>query len=265
MMNEAGKYSKLSFIYAIVVHVVVFMLLCVSLSFNRMVVKSNIHPSKVIQAIAVNQKEVQRKVAEIKGREKAEHDAEVAAQKRKERLARQAAELKLRQKRMKEKRLAEQREAKKKLAEKKKQQKAQVAHRNKLATKTKKTAQTNMENLLEDQLAREQQLLANAHNRQLQSEIAKYKALISNTISQNWIIPGHLGENLSTQLLIHLAPGGIVLAVKVLKSSGKEVLDRSAMNAVWKSSPLPVPTDSTIFEEFRKLRLTATPQGLLAG
>ena len=52
----------------------------------------------------------------------------------------------------------------------------------------------------------------------------------------------------------------MVLNVSVLKSSGNEALDRSAIAAVNKASPLPVPKDSAAFSAFRNFTLTVKPE-----
>ena len=67
-------------------------------------------------------------------------------------------------------------------------------------------------------------------------------------------------ENKICKLLIRLAQGGKVEQVSLLKSSGDPVLDRSAMSAVYKASPLPVPAEAENFDKFRVLRLTVRPE-----
>jgi len=65
--------------------------------------------------------------------------------------------------------------------------------------------------------------------------------------------------------LIRVAEGGKVLNVQVLKSSGYNILDRSARTAVLEASPLPVPSKKTLFNQFRELRLTVRPENIIAG
>lgn len=97
-----------------------------------------------------------------------------------------------------------------------------------------------------------------------QGQIDKYKALIIQAISQQWIVPDIKNKNESCKILVHLAPGGVVLSVTVTQSSGDDVLDRSAEIAINKASPLPVPKDSALFNNFRDINLTVQPQGILA-
>ncbi len=94
-----------------------------------------------------------------------------------------------------------------------------------------------------------------------QAEVDQYGALITQQVEQNWIVPQNV-DNLSALLEIQLAPGGMVLSVKILKSSGNAVLDRSAVAAVNKASPLPVPKDKVAFDAFRRFTITVKPEGM---
>jgi colicin import membrane protein len=95
-----------------------------------------------------------------------------------------------------------------------------------------------------------------------QTEIDKYKAMIIQTISSYWIVPENLAQGVYCQLLVHVAPGGVVLSVDLIKSSGNYLLDSSAKTAILKASPLPVPTDSSVFDNFREIKLTVRPEGI---
>ena len=91
----------------------------------------------------------------------------------------------------------------------------------------------------------------------------KYRHLILQAIAQQWIIPPEMNKHLETKLAVHLAPGGMVLEVIVVKSSGNSVLDRSAQTAVYKASPLPVPKNNGLFRTFRQINLTVRPEGVI--
>lgn len=91
----------------------------------------------------------------------------------------------------------------------------------------------------------------------------KYRHLILQAIAQQWIIPPEINKHLETQLIVHLAPGGMVLEVIIVKSSGNAVLDRSAQTAVYKASPLPVPKNNGLFHTFRQINLTVRPEGVM--
>lgn len=91
----------------------------------------------------------------------------------------------------------------------------------------------------------------------------KYRHLILQAIAQQWIIPPEMNKHLETKLVVHLAPGGMVLEVIIVKSSGNMVLDRSAQTAVYKASPLPVPKNNGLFHTFRQINLTVRPEGVI--
>jgi len=101
------------------------------------------------------------------------------------------------------------------------------------------------------------------HAAQVQGTIDRYQALILQSISQNWMIPPGIDKQLSCTLNIQLAPDGSVLNVSLSQSSGNVLLDRSAVAAVYKSSPLPVPKDSDAFETFRNFDLLVKPEDIL--
>lgn len=90
--------------------------------------------------------------------------------------------------------------------------------------------------------------------------VDKYKAMILNAISRQWILPEHVAIGLSSKFNIKLSADGTVLDVQLLKSSGDPVLDRSAKLAIYKASPLPVPPDRESFEMFREISLTVRPE-----
>lgn len=93
-------------------------------------------------------------------------------------------------------------------------------------------------------------------------EVDKYKAMIVNAISRQWILPENVNSGLKSQFRIRLAPDGAVLEVSLTRGSGDPVLDRSAQTAIWKASPLPVPTDPETFNMFREISLTVRPENV---
>lgn len=115
---------------------------------------------------------------------------------------------------------------------------------------------------LEQQLAKEAERLDGVQKAQMRGVVDKYKALILQSISQHWLVPHNADKHLFAELLIRIAPGGMVLDVQVIKSSGDDALDRSARAAVFKASPLPVPTDSNEFEPFRQFGLRVKPENI---
>jgi colicin import membrane protein len=117
---------------------------------------------------------------------------------------------------------------------------------------------------LQQQMLREQQRVAGEKAQQMRGEVNKYKALILQMISQHWLVPHNVDKKLTAELLIRLAPGGMVLEVQLIKSSGNEALDRSARAAVFRASPLPVPASSDEFEAFKQFVLKVRPENVLS-
>ncbi|MCW5584401.1 MAG: cell envelope integrity protein TolA, partial [Gammaproteobacteria bacterium] len=96
-------------------------------------------------------------------------------------------------------------------------------------------------------------------------QVNKYKALILQAISEHWVIPTQANKHLYCELMIRVAPGGMVLEVQVTRTSGDPSLDSSARAAVLKASPLPVPSDPGVFEAFRQFVLKVKPENILDG
>ena len=92
----------------------------------------------------------------------------------------------------------------------------------------------------------------------------KHEAMIQQAIGRHWNIPEGVSQKLSCQLLVRLRADGSVVDVSLQRSSGNKLLDDSAVSAVIKASPLPIPSDPEINKKFRELSLTVRPEGLLS-
>lgn len=306
-MKPSKKHYVKSIYLTILVYALLIFILFISIR-SAHLLTSNTNPhAKIVQAVTVNQTQVNAEIQKIKTQEAEKKTLELTRQKQLAREAQQAkaqreqeekrlTALKMQQKQLEIAKQQAEEKAKATLAEMQKkqemmkqqlaaiQQQKIMANQHKPSTppvtaKTilsspaasveKKTAQpedTNLSSLeknLQNQINAEQQQMNAAHHSALLSEMDKYKALILNAIGQQWIMPANVDKKLSMELLIRLAPGGTVLDVNVLKSSSDTVLDRSVLTAVWKASPLPVPTDLQLFDSFRELHLTVRPEGLL--
>ena len=133
-----------------------------------------------------------------------------------------------------------------------------------LKTQFEKTLRAQAEKSLRQQLLNEEIKLKGTESREAQGIINKYQALILQTISEHWIIPTQSNKKLYCELLIRVAPGGMVLDVQISKTSGDPALDSSARAAVLKSSPLPVPKEADIFESFRQFVLKVKPENIIS-
>ncbi len=256
---------------------------------NQAVKAVSVDSQEVMKAVnQLKQERLHQQQAEVNRQKALAQQAEmakqqrIAEQQRLEKIKNEAAKLAIaRQKQMQEeqqhlKQLAQQKiEQEKHLAEMKQQQvqlqKQQQLEAQKLAELTKKKAEEQARaeqaraekakaELAQKQQAAAQQAAADAaKNAKIAGEVDKYKALIINAISRQWILPENADSNMSSQFRIRLAPNGAVLEVSLMRSSGDAILDRSAQAAIYKASPLPVPTDATTFNLFRDISLTVRP------
>jgi colicin import membrane protein len=208
-----------------------------------------------------------------KEREQALYEVE-QAKKEKEELVKKAeaeklhlAELKKKQEEIKRKEELKKKEEAKKKAEKEKQEaEVKKAKEKELAEKKAKDAaeKKKAQQLAAAKQKAEQEALEAQEGQRVTSEVMRYQALIIQKLSQNWTVQGSVRANMQGRLQIRLAPGGSVIDVRVIASSGDEMMDRSAVTAVYRSSPLPVSTDQKVFNELRDIKWTFKPADILS-
>ncbi len=262
-MQIRQSYSQ-PFIIAIVFHIIVFLLLALGFQFSgKNFVVENVNNAPIINAMVMNPMPAPPKVTPaplptppapqpvkpepVKQQVAKPIEKPVVIPPKKDVLAINNKKQKKLQKELLEKQL---------LSELKKQQ-----------DKQKKIKQKVLENALANEIknlsAKKKQSdiqRANAEREQkAQGIVDKYKALILQAIGQHWIIPDGVDKKLATKLVIYLAPGGMVLNAEIYESSGNVALDNSARAAVFKSSPLPVPTDAEEFKFFKRFVLVFRP------
>lgn len=238
------KTYKRSLILAVILHVILFCLLFIEFSIHHNYAVTNEPQVNIVKAVTIDQSLVEKQMARIKQEQQRKQQQELAKIRRikEQALAAKRARIEEQQK------LAKLQAEKKLLALEAKQEQEQ-----------KRKAE--MQKAIEQQIDAEQKQMA-AAAKQAQGEIDKYKALIIEAISERWIVPQDVAKNIFCQLLVHVAPGGDILSIDLVQTSGDDVLDRSAKTAVLKASPLPVPKDPTLFNNFRLLKLTVRPEGI---
>ncbi|MBL4647763.1 MAG: cell envelope integrity protein TolA [Gammaproteobacteria bacterium] len=241
---------------AVLFHVILFVAISLANYDNSRLLPVRFKPPALIQATAISQQQLQQVLRNnhlVKQRQQEKLLAEKQARQRvyEERVAKEKALLAAKHKAYL---LAEQqRNAAHQILLAK-----QAAQRQKIQTT--KRLQQQAQKLLQQQLVQDQQLLANQKNRQLQQIVNQYAPQIKQAIANQWHIGNNSDRNLTVQLLIRLAADGKVLSIKLLKSSSNTALDRSAIAAVYKASPLPIPKAPELFSIFREIRLTLNPQ-----
>lgn len=220
----------------------------------------------VVKATAIDSRLVEQQINAIHAQEEKKQRIE---QQRLQAIKHQAA-LAAKKRQQEEARLQDLERAQQKLKQQQAaQRKKEAAVQKALALKKEKQLQLQkkqqalQEALLKEQLEAERnQLLAQQKTlraQQLQGQVDKYRAQILQAIQNNWH-PSQQNKTLFCTLIAHLAPGGVVTSVDVVQSSGDVALDRSAETAVYKSSPLPVPKETALFDAFRQLRIKMSPQ-----
>jgi colicin import membrane protein len=93
------------------------------------------------------------------------------------------------------------------------------------------------------------------------AEVGRYQDKIRSKIRRNIVgIPPELPADAKAEFKVTMLPGGMVLDVQLVKSSGNRAYDDAAERAIYKAQPLPLPTDVGLQKLFRELRLTIKPQ-----
>ena len=134
---------------------------------------------------------------------------------------------------------------------------ARAAHEKQLAEQKKRELLRQMEDedlmrrMADEQAANEARLVKQAEARvasgQRQAELARvvgqHRDLISAKVRGNTRLPDNLTGNPKVRCLVKLLPTGEVQSVRVTQSSGNVAYDEAVVRAIWKSSPLPLPSD----------------------
>lgn len=114
---------------------------------------------------------------------------------------------------------------------------------------------------LDDALDAELEALAAADD---ESVAASYIGRIRQAVQSQWIPPPSARNGMQVVLLVELVPTGEVVGVSVVRSSGSEAFDRSAVAAVNKARRFEVPPERELFERvFRRFRFLFNPEDLL--
>ncbi|MDO8312030.1 MAG: cell envelope integrity protein TolA, partial [Sideroxyarcus sp.] len=93
-----------------------------------------------------------------------------------------------------------------------------------------------------------------------EAEKGRYVDMIRSKIRRNIVMPPDVSENAEAIFKVTLLPGGMVMDVAMLKSSGNAAYDNATERAIYKAQPLPLPTDPLLKKEFRELNLKIKPE-----
>ena len=298
-MNISPRYRK-PVLIAVLLHGLLFGALIFNYAPTLFRMPPSSAPMNTIHATAISQADVQTEINTIQQKanekqieaqaaekkimkEKAQATAEKLMAARAAANAKQKAEAHV-QAALKAKKMLEEKAVEKKVMAEEAQEAAKKLQQTKAVKQQKLMAEQKklQQKLLQQQLATEQknisqvkaaaqakaQMIAQAKaeaaaaSAAQQGVVDKYKAEILSAIQSNWRID-QVNSKLKCVYSVQLAPDGTVLSLRLVQSSGDSALDQSAQQAITASSPLPVPNDPGLFNHFRQLVLTLSPQGFL--
>lgn len=204
-----------------------------------------------------------KKVEEAKRKEEAERVKREQEVKRQAEIQRQKAD--------EDKKKKEEQDAKRKVEEDEKKRKAEeekkrVEEEKRKAAEEKRKAEEERKRK-EDEARRLRELLessaqAEEEERAEAARIGEVKKdwglLLGEHIARRWLRPPGLPQGLRCTAQVDILPNGEVISVKIIVSSGNPAFDASVETAIYKSSPVPLPTDPKAFE--RTLKPVFTPE-----
>ena len=260
MLDIIQKYPRAIF-YAVIVHVALITLMVLSFKWtDKPTLESKDKGEEIVHAVTVDAKKIDNELKKIKAAEtRKQRELENAAKAAEK--ARRKEETKLAD--AKKKRIAEQ----KALEQNRKQEQERIKEleqkrkleEERLQKMEQQKEQQKREEELRNKLQAEQDRMALESDKQKQSMINQYRAMIEAKVRQNWNVPASANEGMSCEVQVRLIPSGDVIQVQLTKSSGDGTFDRSVENAVHKASPLPVPpAESGLFDVFRDLKFPFT-------
>lgn len=196
-----------------------------------------------------------------------QQEAKKAQQKQEKREQKKLAQQQLMQKQqaaqLAQEKLAEQKAAEEKLAQQKQaeqkklqQQKKQAALRKLVAQQTRAEFQNESAHALNSS---RQAALASKQSAEQAQMKATYIEKIKAKVRGKIILPDGLQGNPVAGIDVTVLPTGEVVNVKLVKSSGQPAYDDAVERAILKASPLPLPPDAALAQQFRDLNLKFTP------
>ncbi len=257
MLDIIRKYPRAIF-YAVIVHLGLITIMVISFKFSDKpaAVASKDKGEEIVHAVTVDAKKIDKELKKIKAAEhKKQRELEQATKKAEQ--ARLNEEKKLAD--AKKMRIAEQKTLEQNRKKEQERIKDLEEKRQQEEQRLEKIEQQKREQELRGKLQAEQERLALESNKQKQSMINQYRAMIEAKVRQNWNVPASAKQGMSCEVQVRLIPSGDVIQVQLTRSSGDPTFDRSVENAVQKASPLPVPpAESGLFDVFRDLKFPFT-------
>jgi colicin import membrane protein len=228
-MWQAVRENPRAVAYAVLMHLMLLALLVFSLDWTpkisrppgvKVPIEAELVDSQTLQAIEDRKLEEQRRLEAAEQKRKAEAEAKAKAE-------------------------AEQ----KRKAEAEAKAKAEAERKRKAEAEAKAKAEAEMR----------RQIAAEQEEARARSALSEYIPYIQDKVTRNWLRPPGSAAGLSCLIRVRLIPGGDVVSATVIRSSGDPMFDRSVETAVLKASPLPLPTDASLFKHFREINFNFDP------
>lgn len=182
--------------------------------------------------------------------QKAEAERKAKEQQRKE--AEEAA-LKAEQKRKAEEAAAKKAEEERKRKEAERKAKEEAERKR----KAEEEARRRQEQELADALAAEQAALSATRNRQVMSEVDRYRAMITATIQRNLVVDESMRGKVC-KVKVRLAKDGFVTNSQIIE--GDPVVCRAAKAAINKAGRLPVSQEPDVYQLMKEINLEVRPE-----
>ena len=257
-MQNDGTSAKSVFL-SVLLHLGAAALLVVSIDMNTRTFRQS--QSEVVQAVTVDNKEVEKELQKLREIEdqklKKEQEVEKKLKEAEQKLAnaeqqRKKEETKLaetKKQQVQEQLIQEQEQQK--LAKLKKQQEELEQKRKQEAaqaeTDRKHKEQEAAKAAEAERSRKEKEVVQARQDQQFQNNFA---AEIKRRVSNNFNISG-LPSGLKCIISVRIIPSGEIINANINRSSGNEIFDQRALVAVQKASPLPVPADAATLDRLK--------------
>ena len=252
-MWQAIRENPRAVMYAVLMHLILLAILVFSLDWTpkisrpagqKVPIEATLVDPHQLEAAAEKRRAEERRVEEAK-----RQVVEEEQRKQAEAEAKQKAEVE--HKRKAEAEVKRKAEAKQK-AEAEAKRKAEAEAKRKAEEASRKQAEAELQARLAAEQAAEEQARASGI-------VNEYVGYIADKVRRNWLRPPGSPQGLSCEVQVSLIPGGDVSRVRITRSSGDPIFDRSVETAVYKAAPLPLPPDSSLFNYFREIRFVFKP------
>ena len=253
-MNKYNKKKLAILIKVFVAHLFIILFLDLNISAfikNDKNTFNEINKAQFLNLKSISLQELEKKrnaIKEKKRKLEAKKKKKLAEAIKKKKLAEAKKKKKLAEAK-KKKKLAEAKK-KKKLAEAKKKkndlEKLEKDEKLKLADYELKKLENELIEIDRIESLIKQQILRNA---QLNDAETAYILTIKSKIENNWLIPHDAKHDRICTAIVNQLPSGKVTSVEIHGCQANVLYIESLVNAVWKSSPLPVAPDIEVFQE----------------